>query len=66
MQKLVRKELDLAGKRLTLETGELAGHANGSVLAIYGETVVLATAVSQEPTVDLGYFPLAVDYEERF
>jgi len=65
MQKLVRKELDLAGKRLTLETGELAGHANGSVLAIYGETVVLATAVSQEPTVDLGYFPLAVDYEER-
>ena len=65
MQKLVRKELDLAGKKLILESGELAGHANGAVLATYGETVVLATAVSQEAREDVGFFPLAVDYEER-
>lgn len=65
MQKLVRKELDLAGKKLVLETGELAGHANGAVLARYGDTVVLATAVAQEAPPDMGFFPLAVDYEER-
>ncbi|MCR4324606.1 MAG: polyribonucleotide nucleotidyltransferase [Candidatus Curtissbacteria bacterium] len=65
MAKVVRKELELAGKKLVLETGELAGHANGSVLAQYGDTVVLATAVSQKSSVDLGYFPLAVDYEEK-
>ncbi len=65
MQKLVRKELELAGKKLVLETGELAGQANGSVTAIYGETVVLATAVSQSAKPDVDFFPLAVDYEER-
>lgn len=65
MQKLVKKELDIAGKKLVLETGELAGHANGSVLASYGETVVLATAVSQPAPENVAFFPLAVDYEER-
>lgn len=65
MQKLVKKELDLAGKKLVIETGELAGHANGSVLASYGETVVLATAVSQPAPENVDFFPLAVDYEER-
>ncbi|OGD86440.1 polyribonucleotide nucleotidyltransferase [Candidatus Curtissbacteria bacterium RIFCSPHIGHO2_01_FULL_41_11] len=63
--KVIRKELDLAGKKLVLETGELAGHANGSVLAQYGDTVVLATAVSKEAPPDMGFFPLSVDYEER-
>jgi len=65
MQKPIRKELELAGKKLILETGELATKANGSVLATYGETVVLATAVSQEASADIGYFPLSVDYEEK-
>jgi polyribonucleotide nucleotidyltransferase len=65
MQKVIKKEIDLAGNKLSLETGELAGHANGSVLARYGDTVVLATAVSQEASQNLGFFPLSVDYEER-
>ena len=65
MQKVVRKELELAGKKLVLETGELAMHASAAVLATYGETVVLVTAVSQKPTVDLGYFPLSVDFDEK-
>ncbi len=65
MSKLVKKEIELAGKKLILETGELAGHANGSVLATYGETVVLATAVSQKAPPNVDYFPLAVDYEEK-
>ncbi|MBI2012636.1 polyribonucleotide nucleotidyltransferase [Candidatus Curtissbacteria bacterium] len=65
MQKTVRKELNLAGKKLILETGELAGQAQGSVLATYGETVVLSTVVSQPAPSDVDFFPLAVDYEER-
>lgn len=63
--KVVRKELELGGKKLSLETGELAGHANGSVLAQYGETVVLATAVTKAASPDMGFFPLAVDFEEK-
>lgn len=65
MQKVVKKEIEIGGKKLSLETGELAGHANAAVLASYGETVVLVTAVSQKPTVDLGYFPLSVDFDEK-
>lgn len=65
MSKVIRKELDLAGKNLVLETGELAEHANAAVLATYGETVVLATAVMQPMAQDIGFFPLAVDYEEK-
>ena len=65
MQKTVRKEIDLAGKKLILESGELATQANASVLASYGETVLLATAVSKKAPPDMDFFPLAVDYEER-
>ena len=65
MSKVVRKELDLNGKKFTFETGELATKANASVLASLGETVVLATVVSKEASPDVDFFPLAVDYEER-
>jgi len=65
MQKVVHKEIELAGRKLTLETGELALHANGAILATYGETVVLATVVSQPASPDVDFFPLAVDYEEK-
>lgn len=63
--KVVRKELELAGRKLSLETGILAGHANAAVLAQYGETVVLVTAVSKEAAPDMAFFPLAVDFEEK-
>src|SRR3990172_11898960 len=65
MHKKVRREFDLGDKQFVLETGELAGQANGSIVARYGETVVLATAVSQPLSGDIGYFPLSVDYEEK-
>jgi polyribonucleotide nucleotidyltransferase len=65
MQKKVKKELEIGGKKLILETGELAGQATAAVLATYGETVVLVTVVAQKPTVDLGYFPLSVDFDEK-
>lgn len=65
MQKVVKKEITLGSNKLTLETGELANQANGSVLAQYGETVVLATAVAQEASSAVDYFPLSVEYEEK-
>ena len=58
--------IDIAGKKLTLEVSELAEQANAAVLAKYGETVVLATAVMGRRDVDMDYMPLKVDYEERF
>jgi len=59
--------LQVAGRELTIETGELAKQANGSVRVSYGDTVVLATAtMGSGPSPVSGYFPLMVDYEERF
>lgn len=52
---------------MEIETGLLAGQANGSVTARYGDTVVLAAAVmSQSASRISGYFPLMVDFEERY
>ncbi|MCL4418895.1 polyribonucleotide nucleotidyltransferase [Patescibacteria group bacterium] len=56
--------LELAGKTLTLETGELAVQATAAVLARLGDTVVLATVVEGGKS-DLDYFPLSVEYGER-
>lgn len=59
--------LQIGGRILEVETGLLAGQANGSVTVRYGDTVVLATAVmSKEASRISGYFPLMVDYEERY
>ncbi len=56
----------VSGRDFALETGKLAQYADGSVLARFGDTVVLATAViSDEPKDDASFFPLLVDYEER-
>ena len=51
---------------MTIEVSELAEQANAAVLAKYGETVILATAVMGRRDVDMDYMPLKVDYEERF
>lgn len=59
-------ETEIGGRKLIIKTGELAGQANGSAVAQYGETVVLATAVMGQEKKELDYFPLLVDYEERF
>lgn len=59
--------LQIGGRILEIETGLLAGQANGSVTARYGDTVVLATAVmSKNASKISGYFPLMVDFEERY
>lgn len=65
MSKVVN--MNMGGRVLSFETGRMAKQANGSVLARYGETVVLVTAVmSEKPREGLDFFPLLVDYEERF
>ncbi|MDO8452407.1 MAG: polyribonucleotide nucleotidyltransferase, partial [bacterium] len=56
--------VELIGKKLTFETGQLAEQATASVLARMGDTVVLVTVVEGGKT-DLDYFPLSVDYIER-
>ena len=56
--------IDLAGKKLTFETGVLAEQATSSILARLGDTVVLVTVVEGGKT-ELDYFPLSVDYVER-
>ena len=60
-------ETEIAGRKLVVETGLLANQANGSVTVRYGDTVVLATAVmSPNAREGVNYFPLMVDYEEKF
>ncbi|MBU6431220.1 MAG: polyribonucleotide nucleotidyltransferase [Patescibacteria group bacterium] len=59
--------MEVGGKKLTAIFSDLAEQSNGSVMIKYGNTVVLATAVMSTETKDgLDYFPLIVDYEERF
>ena len=59
-------ELEVAGRTLKLETGHLAKQADGAVLATYGDTYVLATAVaSQTAKRDVDFLPLTVDYQEK-
>ena len=59
-------EIEIRGKKLTLETGKIAKQADGAVVAQFGDTVVLATAVAgKNPREGLDFFPLTVDYQEK-
>ena len=61
-----RKEIEWGGRKLVLETGKIARQADGAVLATYGETSVLCTAVAQkEPRVGIDFFPLTINYQEK-
>ncbi len=63
---LVQKEVEIGGKKLTIETGRYAKQANGSVMVRYGDTMVLVTAVAaKEAKEDQGFFPLQVEYREK-
>lgn len=63
--KKIEKSIELGGRTLTLSTGELAEQASGSILARMGDTVVLATVVSAPLKMEMDYFPLSVEYQER-
>src|SRR3989338_8358025 len=63
--KKIQVHAELAGKTLTLETGELAHQATSSILARLGDTMVLVTLVVGREREDIDYFPLTVEYVER-
>ncbi|MBE6642662.1 MAG: polyribonucleotide nucleotidyltransferase [Ruminococcaceae bacterium] len=59
-------EYELSGRKLVIETGKMAGLANGSCLVRFGDTVILATATaSAKPRDGIDFLPLSVDFEER-
>ena len=67
MFKVNKKEIELNGKKISLETGKIARQADGAIIARCGETVVMATVVGAKkvnPEVD--YFPLSVNYQEKY
>jgi polyribonucleotide nucleotidyltransferase len=57
--------IDWAGRKLTVEIGQLAKQANGAVLVRYGDSAVLSTATASKEPKKLDFFPLTVNYEER-
>ena len=66
-KKIIKVSTNFCGKELSLEVGRLGFRTSASVLVRYGDTVVLGTAmVSPEPVLGMDYFPLSIDYEEKF
>jgi polyribonucleotide nucleotidyltransferase len=67
MFKQYKEEIDLGGKKLTLETGKIARQADGAIIATLGETVVISTVVGRKKVnPDTDYFPLQVNYQEKY
>ena len=66
MFKVFRKEMNWGGRKLVLETGQIARQADGAVKVSYGDTVVLCTAVfNKSPKPGVDFFPLTVNYQEK-
>ena len=64
---MFKKCIEISGQTLTIETGRMAKQASGSVLVTYGETVVLvASTANQGIEPNRGFFPLTIDYREKF
>ncbi len=67
MFKVYKKEIEVAGKKISLETGKIARQADGAIIATCGETIVLATVVgAKKVNPDMDYFPLSVNYQEKY
>ena len=59
-------EIEVRGKLLSIETGEIAKQSDGAVVVKYGDTVLLATAVANKKVREgLDFFPLTMDYQEK-
>ena len=59
-------ETELAGRKLSIETGKMAALSNGNVLVRYGDTCVMVNVTaSKEPKEGIDFFPLSVDFEEK-
>ena len=67
MFKVYKKEIEVAGKKISLETGKIARQADGAIIAQCGETIVMATVVgAKKVNPDVDYFPLSVNYQEKY
>tara|TARA_B100000579_G_scaffold267638_1_gene220785 strand:- start:7989 stop:10061 length:2073 start_codon:yes stop_codon:yes gene_type:complete len=67
MFKVFKEEIEINGKKITLETGKIARQADGAIIASCGETVVIATVVgAKDVKEDQDYFPLSVNYQEKY
>ena len=62
---IIKVETELCGRTLSLEVGRVGFRTSASVLARYGDTVVLGTAMVGSKPITLDYFPLSIDYEEK-
>ena len=63
MFKIFKKEVEVSGKKISLETGKIARQADGAIIATCGETVVLATVVgAKKVNPDVDYFPFSIPY----
>ena len=63
---IIKVETDFCGRKLSLEVGRVGFRTSASVIARYGDTVVLGTAMVSERTISgMDYFPLSIDYEEK-
>jgi polyribonucleotide nucleotidyltransferase len=63
---IVKVSTDFCGRELSLEVGRVGFRTSASVLVRYGDTVVLGTAMVGKPLQGFDYFPLSIDYEEKF
>src|SRR3989344_4768144 len=59
-------QIDIGGKQLSFRVSDWAEQASGSVLCRIGDTLVMVNAVMASPRPNLGFFPLTVEYEEKF
>ena len=65
--KKIRESIEIGGRELTIESGEIAKQASGSCVVRYGETVVFVAVTSSKGVEeDRGFFPMSVDYREKF
>jgi polyribonucleotide nucleotidyltransferase len=64
-KKIVKVEADFCGRKLSLEVGRVGFRTSASVIARYGDTVVLGTAMVGNKPISMDYFPLSIDYEEK-
>ncbi len=66
-KKIIKVETEFCGRPLSMEVNRVGFRTSASVLVRYGETVILGTAmISPEPAQGMDYFPLSIDYEEKF
>lgn len=64
-KEIIKVETDFCGRKFSLEVGRVGFRTSASVLARYGDTVVLGTAMVGKQPISMDYFPLSIDYEEK-